>query len=244
MSSFESGADISIIIDISTQKGAECSRKRQFNRRTAHFLSHSRSSPLPILFPKPQRPWLILFFPFCFSLRILLSPHFISLHLYLPLLICLFMCLTRAGATALALRSISFKCFSLLTPQHIHLPDPETLLFVYSCVCVQCGALVRLFSEELPPTVPIMVQKTGEIPSITLKSARAFPISASLNRSHAGDLHMALFSTRTETSLSHHYGNAGSLTDSLSTGCQPTKPLIISPVMDLTVQCKKKLEAR
>lgn len=77
MSSFESGADISIIIDIFTQKGAECSRKRQFNSRTAHFLNHSPSSPLPILFPKPQRPRLILFFSFCFSLSLSAS---YSLH--------------------------------------------------------------------------------------------------------------------------------------------------------------------
>lgn len=68
----ECGGDISIIIDIFTQKGTKCSRKGQFNSRKAHFPCLSSPFPLPILFPKPQRVRLVLFW-FISSLCISIS---------------------------------------------------------------------------------------------------------------------------------------------------------------------------
>lgn len=112
----EYDADISIILDIFIQKGTKCSTKRQFNSPTAHF--HQLQSLITSSNSFPQtteaKAHLILFF--LHSLHLILSTFHLSASLSLspspPLLIFLFMCLTRAGANALAFPSNSLKCIS------------------------------------------------------------------------------------------------------------------------------------
>lgn len=142
------GADISVIIDIFTQEGSKCMKNRQFNSQIAHFLwAHSLFTfPFPNFLLQTtggETYFLVLFF--CFVHLSLISS---LMNGYLTLPIYLFKCLTRASATALAVPSISLKCFVYLTSLHIHLCDPNTVVCRWACA--------QPFPGELPVMVPFI----------------------------------------------------------------------------------------